>query len=148
MKVILLEDVKGSGKKGQVVNASDGHARNFLFPRKLAIEATKENLAALEGQQQKAAHKSAQEVEAAKALAAQLEAKALKLAAKVGDSGKMFGSIANKEIAEALQKQLGLSVDKKKIVLADPVRNVGSYTVPVKLHPKVTAQVKFEVVPE
>ena len=146
MKVILLEDVKGTGKKGQVVNASDGHARNFLLPRKLAIEATDSNLASLEAQQKKAEHKVAQEVKAAKELAEKLQAKPITIAAKVGDKGRMFGSISNKEIAEAVQSQLGVAVDKKKIVLTEPVKSVGSYTATAKLHTQVSVNLTFEVV--
>ena len=146
MKVILLEDVKGTGKKGQVVNASDGHARNFLFPRKLAIEATDANLASLEAQQKKAQHKVAQEVKAAQAIADKLQAKPVSIKAKVGDKGRMFGSISNKEIAEAIQSQLGVAVDKKKIVLTEQVKSVGSYTATAKLHTQVSAKINFEVV--
>ena len=145
MKVILLEDVKGTGKKGQVVNASDGHARNFLFPRRLAIEATSANLASLEAQQKKADHKLAQEVKLAKDLADKLQAKPVVISAKVGDKGRMFGSISNKEVAEAIQSQLGVSVDKKKIVLTDAVKAVGTYTATAKLHPQVSAKIEFEV---
>ena len=145
MKVILLEDVKGTGKKGQVVNASDGHARNFLFPRKLAIEANDANMASLNAQQKKAEHKLAQEVKAAQELAAKLQAKPVIIKAKVGDKGRMFGSISNKEVAEAIQSQLGVTVDKKKIVLSDAVKTVGNYTATAKLHPQVSAKVDFEV---
>ena len=145
MKVILLEDVKGTGKKGQVVNASDGHARNFLFPRKLAIEATDANLASLNAQQKKTEHKLAQEVQAAKEIAEKLQAKPVVINAKVGDKGRMFGSISNKEVAEAIQSQLGVAVDKKKVVLTEPVKAVGKYTATAKLHPQVSATVEFEV---
>jgi len=145
MKVILLEDVKGTGKKGQVVNASDGHARNFLFPRKLAIEATDANLHSLNTQQKKAEHKVAQEVKAAQEIAEKLQAKAVVINAKVGDKGRMFGSITNKEVAEAIQSQLGVTVDKKKIVLTEQVKAVGKYTATAKLHPQVSAVVEFEV---
>ena len=146
MKVILLEDVKGTGKKGQVVNASDGHARNFLLPRKLAIEATGSNLASLEAQQKKAEHKMATEVKAAQDIAAQLQAKPVKISAKVGERGRMFGSISNKEIAEALQAQAGIIIDKKKIVIHEPVKSTGQYTVTIKLSAQVTANVTFDVV--
>jgi len=145
MKVILLEDVKGTGKKGQVVNASDGHARNFLFPRKLAIEATDANLHNLNTQQKKADHKLAQEVKAAQELAEKLQAKPVIITAKVGDNGRMFGSISNKEVAEAIQSQLGASIDKKKINLSEPVKSIGKYTATAKLHPKVSAKIDFEV---
>jgi len=146
MKVILLEDVKGTGKKGQVVNASDGHARNFLFPRKLAIEANDSNMANLEAQQKKAQHKVATEVKAAQAIAETLEAKPISIAVRVGDKGRMFGSISNKEIEEAVQSQLGVTVAKKKIVLNDPVKAVGTYTVTAKLHPQVSAKINVEIV--
>ena len=145
MKVILLEDVKGTGKKGQVVNASDGHARNFLFPRKLAIEATDANLHSLNTQQKKAEHKVAQEVKAAKELADKLQAKPVIISAKVGDRGRMFGSISNKEVAEAIQSQLGVVIDKKKVVLAEPVKAIGKYTATAKLHTQVSAKIEFEV---
>ena len=148
MKVILLEDVKGSGKKGQVINASDGHARNFLLPRKLAVEATSENLKALEAQQKKNEHKMKQETDAAQAMANRLQESPLVLKAKVGENGKMFGSIGSKEIADAMQKQHSLAIDRKKIVLADPVKALGNYTVQIKLHPAVNATVRFEVVAE
>ena len=145
MKVILLEDVKGTGKKGQVVNASDGHARNFLFPRKLAIEATGANLASLEAQQKKAEHKVAQEVKVAQELAVKLQAKPVIIKAKVGEKGRMFGSISNKEIAEAVQSQLGVVLDKRKITLSETVKSVGTYTAAAKLHTQVTATIDFEV---
>ena len=145
MKVILLEDVKGTGKKGQVVNASDGHARNFLFPRKLAIEATDANLHNLNTQQKKADHKLAQEVKSAQEIADKLQAKPVIIPAKVGDKGRMFGSISNKEVAEAVQSQLGVAVDKKKISLSEPVKAIGKYVATAKLHPQVSAKIDFEV---
>jgi len=145
MKVILLEDVKGIGKKGQVLNASDGHARNFLLPRKLAVEATSANLATLEAQQKTAQNKLAMEVKAAKELAEKLQAKPVNLKVKVGEKGRMFGSISNKEIAEAIQSQLGEVVDKKKIVLGDPIKSVGTYTVTAKLHAQVAAKLEVEI---
>jgi len=148
MKVILLEDVKGTGKKGQVINASDGHARNFLLPKKLAVEATNENMKALENKQKQNEHKLKLEIEAAQEVATKLQKAPVSLKAKVGEGGKMFGSIGSKEIAEAIQKQLGINVDRKKIVLADPVKNLGSYNVQVKLHPSVSAKVVFEITAE
>ena len=146
MKVILLADVKGTGKKGQTIEASDGHARNFLIPRKLAVEATKGNVAALEGQQKKAAEKLQQEIEAAQEIATKIREAKIQLVVKVGDGGKMFGSISNKEIGEALQKQ-GIVVDKKKIVVG-AIKTVGEHTANIKLHPKVAAPLKFEIVAE
>jgi len=146
MKVILLEDVKGIGKKGQVINASDGHARNFLLPRKLGIEATSANMANLEAQQKNAQQKVAKEVQAAEELATKLQAKPVTLKVKTGDKGRMFGSITNKEIAEAIQTQLGQTVDKKKIVLSDPIKAIGTYTVTAKLHTQVSAKLNVEIV--
>jgi len=146
MKVILLQDVKGTGKKGQTIEASDGHARNFLIPRKLAVEATKSNIAQLEGQQKKAADKLQQDIEAAQAVATKIREAKVQLAVKVGEGGKMFGSISNKEIAEALQKQ-GIVVDKKKIVVG-AVKTTGEHTANIKLHPQVAAPLKFEIVAE
>jgi len=145
MKVILLEDVKGIGKKGQVINASDGHAKNFLFPRKLATEATAANLAALEAQKKTAQNKVAKEVSTAQELAEKLQAKPILLKVKTGEKGRMFGSITNKEIAEAIQSQVGEAVDKKKIVLADPIKSVGNYTAVVKLHAQVSAKLEVEI---
>jgi len=145
MKVILIEDVKGIGKKGQVINASDGHARNFLLPRKLGIEATAANMANLEKQQQNAQQKVARDVKAAEELAEKLQAKPIILKVKTGDKGRMFGSITNKEIAEAVQTQLGQTIDKKKIVLADPIKSIGTYTVTAKLHTQVNAKLEVEI---
>ena len=146
MKVILLEDVKGTGKKGQVIEASDGHARNFLIPRKLAAEATKANMAQLEAKQKKADTQLQQDIEAAQALAAKLRETNVKIPVKVGD-GKIYGSISNKEVAEALQKQLGLSIDRKKIVM-DAVKTLGEHKATVKLHPKVHMSLSFELIAE
>jgi len=147
MKVILLADVKGTGKKGQTIEASDGHARNFLIPRKLAVEATKTNVAQLEGQQKKAADKLQQDIEAAQVIAAKIRETNVKIPVKVGEGGKMFGSISNKEIAEALQKQANISVDKKKIVV-QAIKTVGEHTATIKLHPQVSAPLKFTTTAE
>jgi large subunit ribosomal protein L9 len=146
MKVILLQDVKGTGKKGQVVEVSDGHAVNFLLPRKLAAEATKGNMAELDAKQKQAEHKIVREVQLAQAVADKINGKTLRLAVRVGENGKMFGSVSNKEIAEALQTQADISVDKKKIVLSEPVKAIGQYKATVKLHAQVQATVTFEVV--
>ena len=147
MKVILLEDVKGVGKKGQIINAADGHARNFLFPRKLAQEATKENLAKLEKLQKDAADKHSKDVEAATKLAEKINAATVKIAVKVGGSNKMFGSIGAKEVAEALVSQASIEVDRKKIVM-QPIKTIGEHTVTFKLHPQVQAKFTFELVSE
>ena len=147
MKVILLQDVKGTGKKGQTIEASDGHARNFLIPRKLAVEATKGNVAQLEGQQRKAATKLQEDIEAAQAIATKLREAKVKIPVKVGDGGRMFGSISNKEIAEALLRQSNITVDKKKIVVG-AIKTTGEHSVNIKLHPQVATPFKFEVVAE
>lgn len=145
MQVILLEDVKALGKKGEVVKVSDGYARNFILPKKLGLEATAKNLNDLK--LQKAAEaKLAQEIlEQAQALAKEIESKSILLKIKAGEGGRTFGSVSTKEIAIALKEQLGHDIDKKKLVLNDPIKNMGSYTVPVKLHPKVTAELKVKV---
>lgn len=148
MKVILLEDVKGTGKKGQVIEASDGHARNFLLPRKLAMEATKANLNELESRQKSVEHKAKQEQEKAQALADRLKSEVLRIPVKIGENGKMFGSVTNKEIAAALSSQTGIVLERKKIVLNEPVRSIGRKEVSIKLHAKVAATLVFEVVAE
>lgn len=145
MKVILLEDVKNVGKKGQLVNASDGYAKNFLFPKKLAVEATKSNINDLELKKKAEEKRKQQELEEAKELAKQMEAKEVIVSVKTGENGKTFGSVTNKEIAEALEKQTGLKVDKKKIVLEEPIKMVGSRTVIVKIHPQVNAEINVKI---
>ena len=146
MKVILLEDVKGTGKKGQTIEASDGHARNFLIPRKLAVEATKANIAQLEGAQKKAANQLQKDIEDAQATVAKLKETDVKILVKAGSAGKIFGSIANKEIAEALVKY-GITVDKKKIV-TPAIKTTGEHSATIKLHPQVSTVFNFEVVSE
>lgn len=145
MKVILLEDVKSLGKKGEVVNVSDGYARNMLLPKKLVMEATSKNMNDLK---LKKAHndKVAQEnLEAARAFAKELEAKEVRLSIKVGEGGKTFGSISTKEIAEAVKTQLGYDIEKKKMQLSSPIKELGTTQVPIKLHSKVTANLKVIV---
>lgn len=145
MKVILLEDVKNVGKKGQLVNASDGYAKNFLFPKKLAVEATKSNMNDLELKKKAEEKRKQQELEEARELAKQMEAKEVIVSVKTGENGKTFGSVTNKEIAEALEKQTGLKVDKKKIVLEEPIKMVGSRTVILKIHPQVNAEINVKI---
>ena len=142
MKVVLLEDVKALGKKGEVVNASDGYARNFLLPKKLGVEATPANLAELKRQKDHEAHVAAEQLKAAKALAAELEAGEVRLTAKVGEGGKLFGAVSGKEIAEAVKKQCGLELDKKKLVLPEPIKTLGTHEVTAKLHKDVAAKLK------
>ena len=142
MKLILLEYVKGTGKKGQIVNASDGDANNFLFPKKLAVAATNDNLNSIKLQKKAEDKRKAEELAAAKELAEKLTNKDIKISVKTGDNGKLFGSVTNKEIAAAIEQQTGLVIDKKKIVLNDQIKMVGTRHVNIKLHPEVTAEVK------
>jgi large subunit ribosomal protein L9 len=145
MKVIFLKDVKGKGKKGEIKNVADGYANNFLFKQGLAIEATPANLKALEAQKQKEQRQAAEELANAKKLKEQLEKLTVTIPAKAGEGGRLFGSITSKQIAEALQAQHGLKLDKRKIELADAIRALGYTNVPVKLHPEVTATLKVHV---
>ena len=144
MKVILLEDVKALGKKGQTVNVSDGYARNMLLPKKLGIEATAKNLNELKLQK---AHedKVAAELAEAQAFAKEIEDKQVTVAIKVGEGGKVFGSVSAKEIAEAAKEQLGYDIDKKKMQLPNPIKVLGTTEVPIRLHTKVTAKLKVIV---
>lgn len=145
MKVILLEDVKSLGKKGEVVNVSDGYARNFIFKKNLGLEATPKALNDLKLQKQNDEKIAAENLEKAKVLAGELSGKSVTLSIKAGSDGRAFGSVSTKEISAAAKEQLGYDLDKKKMHLAEPIKNVGSYTVPVKLHPKVTAELKVIV---
>lgn len=145
MKVILLEDVKKVGKKGELVNASDGYAKNFLFPKGLALEATKANLNDWELKKKAEQKRLAEEKAGAEALAGKLKSTTIKVGVKTGENGKLFGSVTNKEIAEALEKQTGIKIDKKKIALNDAIKMVGTRTVSVKLHPQVTADMDVEI---
>ncbi|MCD7904134.1 MAG: 50S ribosomal protein L9 [Clostridiales bacterium] len=145
MKVILLEDVKNVGKKGQVINASDGYAKNHLFPRKLAIEANKANMTALDRKNKAAEAKLEAEYQEAKALGEKIEALTVNIDVKSGVSGKIFGSVTGKEIAQALKEQTGIEVDKRKIVIPEPIKNVGENSVTIKLHTKVSASLKLNI---
>jgi large subunit ribosomal protein L9 len=145
MKIILLEDVKSLGKKGEIVNVSDGYARNCILPKKLGVEANNRNLNELK-LQKKQEEKVAQEtLDAAKALAEKIQAGQVQLAIKVGDGGKAFGSISSKEIAQAAKEQMGLEIDKKKIQLKDAIKVTGTHSVAIRLHPKVLAELKVIV---
>lgn len=145
MKVILLEDVKSLGKKGDTVNVSDGYARNMLFPKKLGIEANAKNMNDLKLQRANQEKVARQQLEEAQALAEKISSKEVVIAIKVGEGGKTFGSISSKEIAEAARVQHGLDIDKKKIQLPNPIKAVGTTSVPIRLHPKVTAELKVTV---
>ena len=142
MKVILLEDVKALGKKGQIVNVSAGYARNMILPKKLGVEATPKNLNDLKLQKANAEKVAQENLEAAQAFAKDLETKEIILTLKVGEGGRTFGSVSSKEISEAAKTQLGLDIDKKKLQLPNPIRNLGVTQVPVKLHTKVTGSLK------
>ena len=142
MKVILLEDVKSLGKKGQIVNVSDGYARNLLLPKKLGVEATGKNMNDLKLQKAHEDKVAQENLDAAKAFAEELKDKQVDVGIKVGEGGRTFGSVSTKEISEAAKSQLGLDIDKKKLQLPSPIRNLGVTQVPVKLHPKVTGSLK------
>ena len=145
MKVILLEDVKSLGKKGQIVNVSDGYARNMILPKKLGVEATSKNLNDLKLRKANEEKVAQENLDAAKAFAEELSTKEVILTLKVGEGGRTFGSVSSKEISEAAKKQLNLDIDKKKLQLENPIRNLGVTNVPVRLHPQVTGSLKVWV---
>lgn len=145
MEVILLQDVKALGKKGQVVKVNDGYARNFILPKKLGVEANSKNMNDLKLQKANEEKVAAEHLAAAKALAEDLKDKEVVLSLKVGEGGKTFGSVSSKEIAEAAKTQLSLDLDKKKIQLKDSIKSIGVHNVPIKLHPKVTVELKVKV---
>ena len=145
MKVILLEDVKSLGKKGQIVNVSVGYARNMILPKKLGVEATSKNLNDLKLRKANEEKVAQENLDAAKAFAEELSTKEVILTLKVGEGGRTFGSVSSKEISEAAKKQLNLDIDKKKLQLENPIRNLGVTNVPVRLHPKVTGSLKVWV---
>ena len=145
MKVILLQDVKGKGKKGQMLEVSDGYARNFMLPRKLAMEATPDAINTMRMNDKAAAEKAARERAEAVALSKQLKDMILVVNAKGGGAGKLFGSVTNQEIAEALKAKTGIVLDKRKIVISDPIKNVGTYTVTCKLGYEITAQLTVKI---
>ena len=145
MKVVLLADVKGSGKKGELVNVSDGYARNFLFPKKLAKEANAQALNELKNADESKAFKIKQETEAAQASADKINGKSVSILAKAGQGGKLFGSVTAKEIAEAIKKQYGVDVDKRKIDTKGDMKAFGTYECEVKLYSGITATVKAVV---
>ena len=148
MKVILKADIKGVGKKDQVINASDGYARNFLFPKNLAVEANAENMGKLKAKQDSNAFKKSQEKEEAMNIAEKLSKIILKIKVKAGGNGKIFGGVSTKEIAENLEKQYQIKVDKKKIVLDEAIKNLGMFDVEIKLFEGVVGKVKVNVISE
>ena len=148
MKIILIEDVKALGKKGEIVNVNDGYARNFILPKKLGLEATGKNLNDLKLQKANE-EKVAQEIwDEAKELGKKLEAGKVELAIKIGEGGRAFGSVSSKEISVAVKEQMGYDIDKKKNQLKDAIKALGTHMVPVKLHAKVTAELKVVVTEE
>lgn len=148
MKVILLEDVKSLGKKGEIVNVSDGYARNFVLPKKLGVEANSKNMNDLKLQKANAEKIAKEQLEAAQELAKVLETKEVVLKMKSGEGGRAFGSVSSKEIAQAAKEQCALELDKKKIQLPEPIKALGVYEVGVKLHTKVTGKLKVKVIEE
>lgn len=145
MKVILLQDVKGTGKKNQLVNVSDGYARNFLFTKKLAVEATTDNLQKLKEYNASQDLKKQKEIENAKDLAKKIEEIKISIKVKAGDTGKIFGGITSANIADELKKQYNINVDKKKIILEEPIKILGIYTVNIKLYEGINAKLKVNV---
>ena len=145
MKVILLQDVKSLGKKDAVVEVNDGYARNFIFKKNLGIEATPKNLNDLKLRQKNEDKMAAENLAAAKEFAAEIATKSIEMAIKSGQDGRAFGSVSTKEIAAAAKDQLGYDLDKKKMQLKEPIKNLGTYMVPIRLHPKVTAELKVVV---
>ena len=146
MDIVLLEDVKTLGKKGQVVKVNDGYARTFILPKKLGVEASIKNLNDLKLQKANDARIAAEQLAAAKELGEKIEKASVTLSIKAGEGGRAFGSVSSKEIGKAINDQLGLDIDKKKIVLNDPIRAIGSFEVPIKLHKEVTARLAVKVV--
>ena len=146
MKVILLSDIKGVGKKDEIINAADGYARNYLFPKKLAVEANAENMTKLNNKKEAASFKKDVEKQNAEELAKKLKGIMLKLKVKAGENGKIFGGITAKEISENLKSQYNFMIDKKKIELKETIKALGEYNVPIKLFEGVVADLKIQVI--
>ena len=145
MKVILLQDVKGKGKKGQMLEVSDGYARNFMLPKKLAVEATADAINTRRMNDKAAAEKAAKERAEALEISKQLKELILVVTAKGGGAGRLFGSVTNQEIADALKAKTGIALDKRKIVISDPIKSVGTYTVTCKLGYEITAKLTVKI---
>lgn len=146
MKVILKENIKGVGKKDEIINASDGYARNFLFPKNLAVEANAENLSKLKAKNESKEYQKEQEKEAAKKIADKMAKIQLKIQVKAGENGKIFGGVSSKEIAENLEKQYNIKVDKKKIDLKETIKTLGMFTIEIKLYEGVVGKLKIDVI--
>lgn len=147
MKVILLADIKGVGKKDEVINSSDGYARNFLFPKKLAVEANAENMSKLQAKNNSKDYKKSVERQEAQKIADKLKGIMLKIQVKTGENGKIFGSITAKEISDNLKEQYQIEVDKKKIDLKEPIKSLGSFSVNIKLYEGVIGTLKVQMIP-
>ena len=145
MKVILLKDIKGTGKKDQIIEASDGYARNYLFPRKLAVEASSSNLNAIETAKSAQNHRKEVEKKEAQELAKKMGDMCVEVAVRAGENGKLFGKVTNQEVADALKAKYGIDVDKRKITV-DGIKNVGAAEAVVKLYPEVSANLKLNIV--
>lgn len=145
MKVILKQDVKSLGKKDTIVNVSDGYAHNYLIPRGLAVAATDGNIKEVQTKQKVAEAKAAKELEEAKELAKKIEGKTFAIKTKVGENGKLFGAVSNKDIADSATKELGFEVDKKKIILDEPIKQLGTFSVEIKIYPGVSAKFNVKV---
>ena len=145
MKVILTQDIKGVGKKDEIINANDGYARNFLLPRKLAVEANTANMSQLKGRQDSANFKKEQEKEEASRTKEKLSKIILKINVKAGENVKILGSITAKEIATELQKQYKIEVDKKKILLKEPIKEIGTFTIDIKLYEGIIGKLKIDI---
>lgn len=145
MDVILLQDVKTLGKKGQIIKVNDGYARNYILPKKLGVEANNKNMNDLKLQKANETKITKEKLDSAKAIAESLIDKKVVIKVKTGTSGKIFGTVSNKEVALAVRKQLGMEIDKKKIVIANPIKELGSYTVKIKLHAEVTGKLTVQV---
>ncbi len=145
MKVILLQDVKSVGKKGDIVDANDGYARNYLLPKKFAVEANNKNLNDLKLQNANEEKVAAMKLKEAEDFAGELESKSVVLKIKAGEGGRTFGSVSAKEIAAAYKEQCGIELDKKKMQIEEPIRSFGTFNVPIKLHPQVTGTLKVKV---
>ncbi len=145
MKVILLQDVKGKGKKGQMLEVSDGYARNYMLPRKIAVEATADAVNTMRMNDKAAAEKAAKERAEALEISKQLRAMTLAVTAKGGGAGRLFGSVTNQEIADALKAKTGIALDKRKIVISDPIKNIGTYTVTCKLGYEISAPLTVKI---
>ena len=146
MKVILTQDIKGVGKKDDIINANDGYARNFLLPRKMAVEANNQNMSLLQGRKDSANYKKEQEKENAIKIQEKLAKIMLTIPVKAGENGKIFGSITSKEIAQELNKQYQIEIDKKKIQLKEPIKELGAFTVEIKLYEGIIGKLKINII--